>query len=76
MLIWESAGDRHRSNYVDSTCIGRRSIDDLGQFITLSVHFRVQHDEREAARRSGPSVTVNRQMILDVDCVLYVARRL
>ena len=33
-----STGDRW-SNSVDSTCDGRRSTDDLGQFVTLSVHW-------------------------------------
>ena len=34
----------------------RRSTDELGQFITLSVHLCVQHDAREAAWRPGPGI--------------------
>lgn len=37
----------------------RRSTDDRGQIITLSVHLRVHHDAREAARRVGPSATAD-----------------
>jgi len=37
----------------------RRSTDDHGQFITLSVHLCVQHDAREADRRAGPSATAD-----------------
>ena len=40
-----------------NTCSGRRSTDDLGQFITLSIFVCVQHDAREVARRAGPSAT-------------------
>ena len=40
---------------VDNNCDGRRSTDDIGQFITLSVHLYAH----EAARRAGPSVSAN-----------------
>ena len=29
------------------------------QFVTLNVHFSLQHDAREAAGRAGPSVTAD-----------------
>jgi len=50
---------RRRSNQVDNTCDNRRPTDDLGQFITLSVHLCLQHDAHEAARRAGPSATAD-----------------
>jgi len=37
----------------------RRSTDNHGQFITLSVYLCVQHDAREADRRAGPSATAD-----------------
>jgi len=40
---------------VDNNCDGRRSTDDIGQFITLSVHLYAP----EAARRAGPSASAN-----------------
>jgi len=39
----------------DNTCDGRRSTDDIGKFITLSVHLYAP----EAARRAGPSASAN-----------------
>ena len=38
---------------------GRRLTYNLGQFITLSVHFSVQRDEHEATGRAGPSATAD-----------------
>ena len=29
------------------------------QFVTLNVHFCLQHDAQEAARRAGPSATAD-----------------
>ena len=46
-------------NQVHTIGNGRRSVDDLGQFITLSVHLCVQDDAREAAHRAGPSATAD-----------------
>jgi len=45
--------NRRWSNEVDSTCDGRCSTDDLGLFITLSVHRCVQHDSRGSASRGS-----------------------
>jgi len=39
---------------VDSTCDGRRSADELGQLIALSVYICVQHDADD-----GPSATAD-----------------
>jgi len=45
--------DRRKSCQLSSTEHGHRR-----QFITLSLHLCVQHDVRCAARRAGPSATV------------------
>jgi len=50
-----SSSGRRRLNEVDSTCYGRRSADQLGQFVALSVYRCVQHNASEAARRAGQS---------------------
>ena len=44
---------------VDSTCNGRRSTNEFGLFIALSVYICVQHDAKSAARRAGPSATAH-----------------
>ena len=55
-VYWDKQ-DRRRLNKVDITCDGRQSIDDLDQFIILSVHPCLQHDAHKAWHRTGPSAT-------------------
>jgi len=49
-----------------ATVVGKLTVlattDDLGQFITLSVHLCLQHDARVAARRAGPSATADKKV--------------
>ena len=46
--------------------ISHASYDDLGQFITLSVHLCVQHDARQTGCRAGQSATADSLVVLSV----------
>jgi len=43
---------------------GQLATSDTCRFFTPSVHLRPQHDEREAARRAGPSATAGTSLHL------------